>query len=249
MVNTKISKLIAMGLLSLSFISCLNTTSFAEEKNLSTEEFKKLSLSEMYDYVGYSQEVRDELNAKYSESEIKENLISSYFEVSHDSNKTTEEKVPNDGDERNLKVGFTATNLGYVYCKDDTLKKVNGWVSIDNSWYHFTNFIMDKGWLKDGNSWYFLDTHSRTVDGAGKMKTGWLQDNNKWYFLKNNGAMMSNGWLKINGKWYYFNSNGTMKTGWLKDGGSWYFLYSDGHMAANTTINGYKLNSSGAWIN
>lgn len=39
-----------------------------------------------------------------------------------------------------------------------------------------------------------------------------------------------------------------MATGWLNDRGTWYYLHSNGAMAANTTINGYKLGSNGAWI-
>ncbi|MEH7223248.1 hypothetical protein V7112_05475 [Bacillus sp. JJ1566] len=32
-------------------------------------------------------------------------------------------------------------------------------------------------------------------------------------------------------------------------GNKWYYFYSGGQMAANTTINGYKFNANGAWIN
>ncbi|CAI3243987.1 hypothetical protein CNEO2_550034 [Clostridium neonatale] len=40
-----------------------------------------------------------------------------------------------------------------------------------------------------------------------------------------------------------------MKTGWLKNSdGSWYYLNSDGSMAANTTINGYKLDKTGKMV-
>ncbi|MFF2447867.1 hypothetical protein ACFVSW_12280 [Neobacillus sp. NPDC058068] len=28
----------------------------------------------------------------------------------------------------------------------------------------------------------------------------------------------------------------------------WYYLYASGQMAANTTIQGYKLDSNGVWI-
>ena len=60
---------------------------------------------------------------------------------------------------------------------------------------------------------------------------------------------MKTGWLNDNGTWYYLNSNGSMKTGWLLDtDGNWYYLQSNGAMAKNTTVDGYKLGSNGAWI-
>ncbi|CAI3192164.1 hypothetical protein CNEO2_1030010 [Clostridium neonatale] len=59
---------------------------------------------------------------------------------------------------------------------------------------------------------------------------------------------MKTGWLNDNGTWYYLQSNGAMKTGWLNDNGTWYYLQSNGAMAKNTTIDGYRLGSNGAWI-
>ena len=59
---------------------------------------------------------------------------------------------------------------------------------------------------------------------------------------------MNTGWLNDNGTWYYLQSNGAMKTGWLNDNGTWYYLQSNGAMAKNTTIDGYRLGSNGAWI-
>ena len=54
-------------------------------------------------------------------------------------------------------------------------------------------------------------------------------------------------WKLINNNWYYYDSNGQMKTGWIYDKGNWYYCYSNGQMAKNTTIDGYYLNSNGAW--
>lgn len=54
-------------------------------------------------------------------------------------------------------------------------------------------------------------------------------------------------WRLNNNNWYYYDSNGKVKTGWIYDKGNWYYCYSSGIMARNTTIDGYYLNSNGAW--
>nr|WP_312291543.1 hypothetical protein [Clostridium chromiireducens] len=87
-------------------------------------------------------------------------------------------------------------------------------------------------------------------DATGNpVKNNWFYDRNynQNYFLQADGSMAT-GWLSNNGKWYYLGADGGMKTGWIIDGGKYYYLYADGSMAFNTTINGYKLGSSGAWI-
>jgi glucan-binding YG repeat protein len=99
------------------------------------------------------------------------------------------------------------------------------------------------GWVQDGNSWYHLDS-------SGIMQKGWIKDaNGLWYYLNSDGAMKT-GWLKdTNGKWYYLDASGSMKTGWFSDtDGKWYYLYANGEMAADTTIDGYAIDSTGAWI-
>ncbi|OOM75644.1 DUF4362 domain-containing protein [Clostridium sp. BL-8] len=74
----------------------------------------------------------------------------------------------------------------------------------------------------------------------------WKQDNNGWW--NSEGSSWSVGWKEIDGKWYYFDNNGYMKTGWVQDEGKWYYLYDNGALAQNTTIDGYSLDSNGAWI-
>ena len=46
--------------------------------------------------------------------------------------------------------------------------------------------------------------------------------------------------------WWYTEGN-TWATGWRYIDGNWYYFYSAGYMAHDTTIDGYYVNSSGAW--
>lgn len=116
-----------------------------------------------------------------------------------------------------------------------------GWVKVNNYWkYKKPDGKYAIGWIKDGSSWYYMDR-------AGDMLTGWQSLDNNWYYLKSSGAMAT-GWQVIGGSWYYLKSSGDMATGWVLTGGNWYYLYKDGKMASSTTIDGYKLNSDGAWI-
>lgn len=74
----------------------------------------------------------------------------------------------------------------------------------------------------------------------------WKQDFNGWWNKEE--SSWSVGWKEIDGKWYYFDNNGYMKTGWVQYDNKWYYLYNDGSMAKNITIEGYILDSNGAWI-
>lgn len=116
----------------------------------------------------------------------------------------------------------------------------DGWTAKNNNWYLYKNNIPLTGWQMVSSRWYFFDS-------TGIMKTGWVNDGGTWYYLESSGAMVT-GWKQVSGKWYYLKSSGAMVTGWTELGGKWYYLYSSGAMAYNTTIGGYKLGASGAWI-
>lgn len=74
----------------------------------------------------------------------------------------------------------------------------------------------------------------------------WKQSGNNWWYSQG-GSSYAIGWTQIEGKWYYFDSNGYLKNGWLYDSGNWFYFYGNGQMAHDTTIDGYYLNSGGAW--
>ncbi|MFJ5716513.1 hypothetical protein [Neobacillus sp. NPDC093127] len=152
-----------------------------------------------------------------------------------------------------------------------------GWVQSDGDWFYNdpTSGAYKKGWLLDSSKWYYLKDKFKPYYEKQNMGTmvsnTWEQVSKKWYYFNKSGAMVT-GWMEYTDsrgkKWYYLNPNGDMKTGWLYWNRNWYYLesyggmatgwklvndkwfysYPDGRMAANTTIQGYKLNASGAWV-
>lgn len=78
----------------------------------------------------------------------------------------------------------------------------------------------------------------------------WALVNGHWAFIDSLGRQLANTWYYDNnlGNYYYFKADGSMATGWQYINGKWYYLYQSGAMAKNTSINGYYLDSSGAWI-
>jgi len=58
------------------------------------------------------------------------------------------------------------------------------------------------------------------------VSASWRQNSTGWWYTVGNS--WATGWAKLDGKWYYFDSNG--------------------YMAHDTTIEGFKLGSDGAWM-
>ena len=106
-----------------------------------------------------------------------------------------------------------------------------GWKAENGTWKYYKDYKALKSWQKLGNNWYFFNED-------GSLKTGWLKDgNNNWYFLdlnsgSNQGVLLS-GWQWIDGYCYYFE---TSDSGTL------------GRMYADKTVDGYKLNPMGRWV-
>ena len=120
--------------------------------------------------------------------------------------------------------------------------QVQGWYQQNGTWYYGVGDTTAKGWLNLNGTWYYLDPTT------GAMATGWLQLGSTWYYLQSWGGMAT-GWQQVNGSWYYFQSwGGMVSNGWYWIGGSCYYFYNWGGMAANTTIDGYTVNASGAWV-
>lgn len=147
---------------------------------------------------------------------------------------------------------------GTWYYMDASGGMKTGWLKDQGTWYYLNaSGAMQTGWLKDQGTWYYLKSSGAMAIGwekvngtwyylnaSGAMQTGWLKDQGRWYYLNASGAMQT-GWLKDQGRWYYLNASGVMQTGWQKINRTWYYFYTSGEMAANTEIDGWKIDADG----
>lgn len=94
------------------------------------------------------------------------------------------------------------------------------------------------------------DTISTTPASVSvQVSTGWVSDQSKnWSYILQDGTK-AKGWVNDKGTWYYLSEDGAMRTGWINDNGTWYYCNISGAMLADTTVDGYILDSNGAWIN
>lgn len=126
--------------------------------------------------------------------------------------------------------GFTWIASDYPECDEDYNERSNNIVSTNSSSTQSNSYEQAS---------YGLKSH---VDGK------WYRINSSWYFLRNTG-LYATGWNEVDNNWYYMGSDGSMKTGWIYSSGKWYYCYSgSGAMAVNTIVDGYKVDSNGAWI-
>ena len=137
----------------------------------------------------------------------------------------------------------------YVFTESGALR--TGWVYDHGDYYYYINNQVQTGWLQTNGSWYYLDP-----DNSGKMLySQWFLIDNEYYYFHASGAM-AKGWLWLSGGWYYLSEYGRMVTGWQLIGNDWYYFYKQndpngggyGVMAANTIIDGYRLQANGAMI-
>ncbi|EES48725.1 N-acetylmuramoyl-L-alanine amidase family protein [Clostridium botulinum] len=150
----------------------------------------------------------------------------------------------------NVKVKDDRVSFTITHCSDYVLSETpllatsgfkEGWNTLNNgSWQYVLGGNKVTGWNFINSKWYYMDSF-------GIMQKGWVNPNGSWYYLNYNGDMAT-GWQNINGNWYYLRDDGKMLTGWIDDRGTWYYLDYSGAMLSNTTVNGYRLGSNGAWI-
>ncbi|WP_270942827.1 hypothetical protein [Romboutsia lituseburensis] len=142
------------------------------------------------------------------------------------------------GEDGKMQIGWKKLD-GTWYYLDGSGAMATGWKKLNGTWYYLKHSgAMATDWQEINGSWYYLQDN-------GAMLTGWKKNSSgSWYYLKPNGEMARE-WEKVNGKWYYLGTKGVMQTGWQKIYGERYYMYQSGAMAANTVIDGWRINSSG----
>ena len=96
--------------------------------------------------------------------------------------------------------------------------------------------------------YYFTAVPESDMAGYRNIHLGkWEKDVKGWRYLYQGDYLTS--WAKINEKWYLFGTDGYMLTGWQESMGHTYYLnLSDGVMMSNCTIDGRRLDGSGACV-
>ena len=126
-----------------------------------------------------------------------------------------------------------------------TPKTAQGWTVNDSgkSLYYKEGLALTGKQIIDEVVYFF--------DEKGNLQTGWQKDGSHWRYYKGNKP--SKGWLKLKlgeeEKTYYLNKDGLLEANkWLQIEDKWYYFYPDGSLAVNTTIDGHKVDRTGARI-
>ena len=148
-------------------------------------------------------------------------------------------------DAGNMDVGWRDIDDARYYF-DSQGRMCTGWKNIRNIWYYFHDSPGCRGelamntWVKDGIYWYYM------LEDGRMAVSQWVQENSRWYYLSGNG-IMATGWYFENDKWFFLTNTGAMATGWHQVGPKWYYFDKKGVMLANTWVENYYLDSTGAW--
>ena len=217
---------------------------YDKDEDYSSSDYEEYTVK--VNYTGKDEVALSSLSLAGASINFNKDTTSYNSGVGNTTSSITVQAIPTDGED-------TVTINGTTVSSSDNYKKVIN-LNIGN------NTITVKVQDEDGESKTYTVIVNRsaqtvyTTPGTTSNTTttnskyGWQLVNNTWYYTYSNGTKAT-GWQYIGGQWYYLDSAGRMKTGWFKDtDGRWYYLQPSGAMAKNTTINGYKLGSNGAWV-
>lgn len=146
-----------------------------------------------------------------------------------------------------LNVGWNKSgNLWFFRYPDGTCPK-DEWLAWNGKWYLFdANGWMLTGWqVRNGQSYY--------LDENGAMLTGWVRSGNVYYYLNPapdafEGMLVKQNWVVADGNIYYMNEDGARVEGWYPVDGNWFYFYpGTGIRAANTWVDGFRLDADGIW--
>lgn len=164
-----------------------------------------------------------------------------------------------------MQTGWIKDGGKWYYLASSGSRYGEGWHQIGSSWYYMysSGVMAENTWI--GN--YYVNSSGAWIPEYGTSK--WIKSGSLWWYRHGDGGYTSSDWEQIGSEWYYFDASGWMKTGWLNLNGKWYYLspsgarlglgwhwiggkcyYMDakGVMASNTRIDGYYVDSSGAWV-
>lgn len=104
---------------------------------------------------------------------------------------------------------------GWRYFGSNGRAYTDGWKTIGDTKYHFTDSVMDTGWFHGDSAVYYLGS-------SGAMTTGWkkiqAEDDDwgeYWFYFSATGKMEAGGEKKIGSDTYIFDAEGKMLTGWV----------------------------------
>lgn len=179
-------------------------------------------------------------SAKVTQSEAKE-LVKQNFECVKDYANVADIKFIDEINKSDdAYYGFKFTQYDENLYKFDVEMTTNMYVGVESG-----KVYLDEG----GNiSRWFSWIESGIRIKLWNTTTDYIYDENTGHSVKNQYFVKTTGWYKSSNCWRFY-KDGVMQTGWIYDNGNWYYCYSNGQMASNTTIDGYKLNSNGSWIN
>lgn len=161
---------------------------------------------------------------------------------------------------------YTSNGKKY-YLHDNSAAYQNEWLKTGGKWYYFQNdsTMATNTWIDN----YYVDASGVWIQNKEKPTDKWITSGNRKWYRHADGSYTKNDWELINGKYYRFDNDGWMVTGWKKINGiwyymdkttgerygegwhkinsKWYYMNADGEMAADTWIDTYYVDASGAW--
>lgn len=148
--------------------------------------------------------------------------------------------------------------------------------NVDGSTYLNDNFTIEQGYQykinRRGDYDYSLPLQQYREAIALNYKLGWNQNSTGWWYCTNveEYTWYSSSWQYIDGEYYYFNGDGyALSSQWMLWKNVWYYLddkckmvhncwkwiddkcyyfYDSGAMAHDEYVEGYYVDSSGAWV-
>ena len=134
-----------------------------------------------------------------------------------------------------------------------------GWEKTAYGWTYYQSGTKVLGWVEDGGDWYYIDPATelmiadttRTINGIPyrfNSSGAWVESDTEATEITSDSSAAGRWILYSGGRWAYLFDSGSWAYGWQLIDGIWYYFDSEGWMLADTVVDGYRLDASGAWI-